>query len=335
MTVSERASDQLRRIAGVVQAGTTTEIAFEIAGQVTKLPFGIGDQVTRGQAVGQLDRERYTLQRETSQGELQSAQAQRRDAEKKYAQQKELFDKGYATKTAFDSALATLESARSQVEIARSKVSIAERDVNKTTLLAPFSGRVSAKYVEVFTEVSAGQQILQLHSEGDQEVVASVPETLIESLSVGDPVDVRFTSTGETPGVSDKSTQGTIAEIGSQATAANAFQVVAKLDTQVPGIRPGMSAEITFRFETQATGRAFLLPTAAVLPDATARKGFVYTFDAGSGIVQKRKVSILNIRDNLLEVDGDLKAGDVIAVAGLSFLSDGMAVRLLNKAPGQ
>jgi len=329
MTVAERATDQLRRIAGLVQAGTTTDIAFEIPGRVTALPVGIGDSITRGTQIGRLETERYELQLESAKSELQNIQAQRRDAEKKFTQQKKLYDKGYATKTAFDSAQATLEGSRSQVETARSKVAITRRDVQKTILLAPFNGRVSAKYVEVFTEVSAGQKILQVHSEGDLKVTASVPDAILQNIAVGDEVDVRFTSLGGDPKLRRKPVKGTITEVGSQATAANAFQVTAKLDEQAAGVRPGMSAEVTFRFETAATGKAFLLPKSAVQPGGGDQKGFVYAFDKAAGVVRKRTVSIVNIRNNDLEVIGAVKPGDVIATAGVSFLSDGMAVRLM------
>ena len=328
MTVADRATDQLRRIAGIVQAGTTTDIAFEIAGRVTALPVGIGDSVKQGAQIGRLETERYELQLESARGELKSVEAQLRDARKKFDQQKKLYAKGYATKTAFDSAQATLEGARSQLETARSKLAIARRDVQKTVLTAPFDGRVSAKYVEVFTEVSTGQKILQLHSEGDFEVTASVPDTIIGQIAVGDPVGVRFTSIGD-QALREKLSKGTITEIGSQATAANAFQVIARLDADTPGVHPGMSAEVTFRFETAATGKAFLLPKAAVQPGGEERKGFVFVFDKAAKAVRKRAIRIVNIRDNDLEVEGEIKAGDIIATAGVSFLSDGMAVRLL------
>ncbi len=282
-----------------------------------------------------METDRYELQLETARGELQNIQAQLRDAEKKFAQQKKLYGKGYATKTAFDSAQATLEGAHSQVETARSKVAIARRDVQKTIVLAPFDGRVSAKYVEVFTEVSAGQKILQVHSEGDLEIAASVPDSMIQAIAVGDSVAVRFTSLGDDPKLREKTVPGTITEIGSQATAANAFQVVATLSKQAAGVRPGMSAEVTFRFETAATGKAFLLPKAAIQPGGKHRQGFVYVFDKKAGAVNKQAVRIVNIRNNDLEIVGDVKTGDIIATAGVSFLSDGMKVRLLAAAPGK
>lgn len=334
MTVSERAADQIRRLAGVVQAGTTTDIAFEIGGQVTALPVGIGDSVKQGEHVGRLDAERYTLSLESAKGELQNAEAKLRDAQKKFAQQKELHDKGFATKTAYDSALASLESARSQVEIARSQVAISRRDVQKTVLVAPFDGRVSAKYVEVFTEVAAGQQILQIHSEGDFEVVASVPETLIQVVGVGAPVDIRFTTLGGALEAASRIAKGTVTEVGSQATAANAYQVIARIDDQVPGVRPGMTAEVAFRFETEASGKAFMLPKAAVRVGKEVRQGLVYAFDAEAKVVREREVYVVNIRDNDLEVTGDIAAGDILAVAGVSFLADGMPVRLLDGLPG-
>ena len=42
-------------------------------------------------------------------------------------------------------------------------------------------------------------------------------------------------------------------------------------------------------------------------------------------------VEIENLHDNDVQIAGDLKAGDIIATAGVDFLSDGQQVRLMAK----
>ncbi len=323
MVIKEVATQQQRQISGVVEADTVTDLSFEISGKITKLGVDLGDPVAKNEKIAELDAEPYRLKVETARGELGSARAALKDAEQKFAQQKILFAKGFTTKTSFDTATATLQSGESQVKISISKLSIAERDLGKAVLVAPFTGRISKKYVDVFTDVTAGQKIVEMHTEGNLKVEASIPENLVRTIKEGDRVEVAF------PTLPHLSTAGRISKIGSRAEAANAFPVKIALDHQFPELRPGISASVTFRFRTEATGQAFVVPATALLPAPEEGKAFVFTFDKSAEVVRKRKVSILNIRNNSLEVAGELGVGDVIAIAGVSFLSDGMKVRLL------
>ena len=92
-----------------------------------------------------------------------------------------------------------------------------------------------------------------------------------------------------------------------------------------------MSAELTFRFATETTGKAFLVPLAAVKPalgehgDAT-----MFVYDPDTQTLDERIVTVTNVEDNSLEVVGELQEGEIIATAGVSFLHNGMRVDLFD-----
>ena len=323
MVVKERAKDQLRRISGRIEADTVTDLSFEISGQLVKVNVEIGERVTTNTIIALLDAEPYQLRVDTAKGELESSQATLYDAREKYKQQKTLLDKGITSKTSFDSATATLKIAESQVKISRTSLSISERDLLKSKLVAPFDGAIAIRYVDVFSEVLAGTPIVQIHSVGNLKVEASVPESMIRNLSTGDRVGITF------PTLESLTTEGTVSDISSRAGTVNAFPVEINLDNQFPELRPGMTAEVTFRFATEATGRSFLIPMTAVLPQSKG-KAVVFVFDEKAGVVHQRSINVKNVRNNNLEITGEIKTGDIIATAGVSFLSDGMKVRLLD-----
>ncbi len=325
MALKERAADQRRVISGIVEAGTVTDLSFEISGQITKLNANIGDRVTKGDIIAVLDAEPYRLKLETARGELGSARAALKDAREKFKQQKTLLAKGFTTKTNFDTATANLKTAESKVQISLSKLSIAERDLRKTRLIAPFTGRISKKHVNVFTDITTAQKIYEIHTEGNLEIEVSVPENLVRHFKVKDRVTIKF------PTLPNLSSSGHITEIGSRTETANAFPVKIELEKQFPELRPGITAEVTFRYSTDATGTAFIIPATALLPKSESRSASIFVFDRSKNAVYQRKVKVINIRDNDLEVTGTLKAGDIIAIAGISFLSDGMKVRLLEE----
>ncbi|MEM7253650.1 MAG: efflux RND transporter periplasmic adaptor subunit [Pseudomonadota bacterium] len=323
LVVSERAGAQVRRIAGVVEADLVSDLSFEAAGKLVTFAVELGDEVARGDVVGELDAEPFELSVKSAKGSLSEADARLRDARAKFNQQKELIAKGYTARSDYETSLANLNSARSAVSIARSQLEIAERDLKQARLLAPFNGRISEKYVQRYAEVSPGQAVVQLSSLGDQKVDVNLPEGLINFIAIGDAVDIRF------PTLPGKPTTGRIATIGSRAGSTNSFPVSVTIDRPRADVKPGLSAEVSFQFTTASTGKAFMLPVTAVLPSDEQGRAFVYVFDAGSSTVARKAIEVVNVRDNELEVTGGITEGDIVASAGVSFLSDGMRVKLL------
>lgn len=323
--VSERAGEQVRQIAGLTEAAKVAELAFESGGKIIALSVDIGDRIEAGQVIARLDPEPFDLKVLSSEAQVKDAQSRVTDAQTKFGQQRQLYDQGYAAKTAYDSALAAKLSAESNLEIARSQLQQARRDRSQTDLKAPLPGVISIKHVEQFTEVTAGQPIVQLSADGDIKVNSSVPESLVRRLKLGQPVLVRF------PTMNDETAEGSITQIGARASTTNSFPVTVVLAGNGLALRPGLTAEVMFGFETEATGNAFLLPLAAVLPTSEQKKAHVFVFDEAASVVRRRTVDVLNISDNNLEVSGDLKDGDIIAAAGISFLTDGMQVKLMAK----
>ena len=78
-----------------------------------------------------------------------------------------------------------------------------------------------------------------------------------------------------------------------------------------------------------------MLPVTAVLATKSNGAGIVFAYNKVAGAVQPRKVQVVNVRDNELEIAGDIKVGDIVAVAGVSFLVDGMKVKLLDPAQAE
>ncbi len=325
MTVGQVAGKDNRILAGVVEAGTSSNVAFEIKGRIVEISAKVGDAVQTGQRLAQLDPKPYELELRQAELALEQANASLVDAQQKYAQTKELWDKRFATRTAFDTATATLRNAQAQVGIANSQLELRKRDVEKTNLVAPFSGTVSERKVEVFEEITPGQAIYVVQTQGENKVQIAAPDSLIGSIRIGQDVTVRFpTLKGR-----NEVAAGKVTEISPQAGDASAFPVVVRLTTSPTGVRSGMSAEVQFRFATAATGTAFSVPIGALKPSIKGNNALVYVFDKETGVVRERSVRVVGVDGNEPQIVGELKAGDVIATAGVGHMYDGMKVRLM------
>jgi len=129
----------------------------------------------------------------------------------------------------------------------------------------------------------------------------------------------------------DLSLAGVIKELGSKAEQVSAFPVVVRLKNDVPGLNAGMAAEVSLELPLVA-GAGYLVPLSVVAPEgAKDVQGIVsvFVYDTGSSSVQKRKVTVSGIRDNQLAVTEGLQPGDLVASAGVSYLTDGQKVKLL------
>ena len=322
MVLKKGVEKQQRRISGVITAGTTSNAAFETTGQVIELVKNVGDQVDVGELIAKLDPEPFKLRLQEAESKLQQAQAALSDGQSKFKQQQQLFRKGYATRTSYESSIATLRNAEGAIGIAQSQLKIAKRNLSKADLLAPFSGVVAKRSVEVFEAVTSGAVVYTLQTQGESEVDVSLPETLINFVSIGDKVEVIVSLLGTEP------LAGRLTEIAPLSEDVNAYPVTVLLTETSEGLRPGMSAQVVFEFKSDETVGGFTIPIAALKALPGQEGGAVFVF--ADGTVKEHSVEVVGLRDNSLQIKGDIKDGDVIATAGVSLLFDGMQARLLD-----
>ena len=205
----------------------------------------------------------------------------------------------------------------------QSQLNLAKRDLEKTKLYAPFDGILSERHVDAFQEVSRGQPIFDIYAEEAMQVRLSIPETNIREIHLGLPAEFRFPTR---PGLHLK---GRVSEIGTVAEAANAFPVKIALLEGSYEVLPGMTAEATLLLGGEDEAASYLVPISAIAPSDETNVGHVFVFDPESSTVRKTRVTGAGVRDNQVVVAEGLSPGDVIAVAGVSFLSDGQTVKLM------
>jgi RND family efflux transporter MFP subunit len=323
VTVTEPASGQTRKYSGIVQATDTSFLSFQIGGNVQTVKVNLGDKVTKGQVLATLDQRSYALNVQAAGAELSKARAGLEQSKAEYARQKQLFEKGWVAKQRVDRVFRSFESAKSQVDYAIAKLNLAKRDVLHTKLKAPFNGIIAKKLVEPHMEVRAGQKLFEINAEGSLEVSFDIPETIIARITPGMPVSIAF------PTAQNCACRGRITEVGSVAGRANAFPVKAALIDPPRTIRAGMTAEVTIVIKHDERGTAYLVPLAAIAPGDKPREGYVFIFDPTTGTVRRSLVKGRGATENMAQIYQGVDAGDIIAIAGVSFLTDGQKVKLM------
>ncbi len=323
--VQELSSGQVRKFPGIVQAAESSALSFEVGGQVEQVLVDIGDQVKKEQVLAVLDKEPYELLMKSSEAELVRAKANLTNKKADYEREGAIYREGAGSQKRLDQARFGYEEAGAGVKYTVSKLNLALRDLRKTTLYAPYDGSIGRRMVEPHMEVAVGQELFEIDAIGDMEVQVDIPETVVNRLSVGAATTVALTARpGET-------VAGIISYVGTMAGAANAFPVKVALRDPPSDIQSGMTAEVTFPLQDHNGQTGYLIPPQAFLPSKEPGRAFVFVYDSTSSSVKKTAVRLSGAQDNQAIVAEGLAAGDIVAVAGLAFLSDGQQVRLMQQ----
>ena len=326
--VVEPAGSDMRRYAGTVQASNTSALSFAVDGTVQTVDVAQGDRVVRGQVLATLDAAPFNLSLEGARSELASAQADYDNQKLELDRQRQLYEREWVAKAAYDKAVAGFEAAEGQLSLSRSRLGLAERDVAHTRLMAPFDGVISMRDVDPFVEIRKGEPVFQIDSDGALDVEMSIPDSVVGRLAIGAPVTVQATT------VNGCGCTGRITEIGSAAGTANTVPVTATILERPDGLLPGTAVDVSVALSgTEGEGpRGFMVPLVAIAPGDGETQGYVFKYDEAGGVVRRTPVSGDGpVSGNLISVSQGVEAGDIIAAAGVSFLRDGQRVRLMGQ----
>ncbi len=325
VTVKEQAANQIRKLSGIVDAVDSSDLSFEVGGQVEVVEVDIGDSVKKDQVIAVLDPEPYQLTVAEIQAELVKARDNVTKTRLEYERQKRIFEQGAGAKRFVEISQYNYKAARSEVKVQIAKLDNAKRDLSKTKLLAPYDGTIAWRSVEPNEEVYVGKKIFEIDAKGKMEVQLAVPETTIDRISIDDPTTVTF------PTLPGESVRGRISYIGSAAVQANAFPVKVELIDPKDNVKPGMTAEANLSIEDKEQQPGFLVPFKAILPSSEARRGHAFVYNPETSTVKKTPIRHGGIQEGQAIIYEGLAAGDIIAVAGVSFLADGLKVKLMEQ----
>ncbi len=298
---------------GTVRASRRVVLSFKVPGRLVKLPVEEGQHVKKGDLIAQLDKRDFL-------NAVKVARAKYREAEQQFRRYKELYAKKQVSRADFDRYLAMRD-------VAKGKLQEALNALCDTTLTAPFDGVISKRYIENYYEVRAKEPIADLQDISRIEIIVDVPELIMAAVreNSAKKVTARFES------IPGKEFPLKLKEYSTEADpATQTYQIVFEMDQpEEANIFPGMTATVTAVYERTGgkKGPDIIVPANAVL-DAPKNKPYVWVFDPTSGQVHKRFVEVGRLKDSgSIRILEGLKPKEIIVVAGVTQLKEGMKVR--------
>jgi len=303
---------------GRAEASREAVLTAQVEGQVFEVWVQENSSVTSGHALIQIDTTEYALELATAQSELERAEVE--------YQRSILFDQEIE-----DSVVRAQRAriSRVQVGLPGAEVGVRQAQINldRTTVVSPFGGRVADLEVVMGQWVSSGADLLTVVDLNSIKVQVHVLEAELPLLAEGRLARVTFTAfPGET-------FQGRIATINPRVDPDNGTgRVTVRLDNRDGRIKPGMYARVTI--DAQAFPDRVLIPRAAVLPRDGRLIVFIYNPDGPNGRAEWRYVTTGRENEKLVELthgdEGFVEPGEIVLTDGHHYLAHDATVRLVD-----
>lgn len=179
-TATERPWQNRLPTVGTLKALQGVNLSLEIAGTVKEVQFESGQKVKTGQPIVQLDSAVESALLETAQADLGLSQLD-------YARGSQLVGSQAISKSEFDRLSAQLQKNKATVN--QLKASLAKKHI-----VAPFSGTIGIRQVDVGDYLPSGTVIATLQDLSSLYVDFYVPEQSIPKIALGQPVQVNVSA---------------------------------------------------------------------------------------------------------------------------------------------
>lgn len=300
---------------GVVAAAQHADLGFRVAGKLANMKVLEGEQVQKNQLLATLDDTDYQIQ-------LSSRQADYDKAKADYQRGRTLLTQKLIAQSDFDK----LEA---QHAASLAALTAARQNVEYTRLKAPFAGRIAQRYVDNYEDISTMQAIFTLQDMSSIHIKVNIPETIMIRLKADYSAAVYaiFDAIPQQQFPLALQEVATQADPGSRTFAVTfsmpgveAFNILPGMSVTVRGDRPNSSGADTM---------AMVVPSQAIIENNAGRFAFVVeNISNNQGIVARREVRTGNMTEQGLLVLSGLQPGDHLVVAGMSKMSQGLAVRV-------
>lgn len=287
--------------AGTFEPNKETKVSADIQGKINSVLVDVGSIVSKGQALVQLDNSLLKLQ-------LQSVDIQIEGLEDDVKRYTVLANADAIQGVQLEKSVLGLKSAKVQ------RATLLEQ-INKTNIVAPFNGIVTAKLTEEGAYAAPGIPLLQITDISLLKFTINVPEYEINQFNQNEIYSLIADVYPETQ------LSGKITMTGSKANIGNSFPIQFSVNnTSDLKIKSGMFGKV--KIKTENVKKGIIIPASSIV--GTNIQPQVYTVKRGKAVLQN--ISISSRYQNKVVISKGLIDGDVIVTNGFVNLFDGANV---------
>jgi multidrug efflux system membrane fusion protein len=327
------------RYSASIQPYEQVQLAFKATGYVRELlqrrgadgrlrPVQQGDAVAAGTVLARLDAADHRQRVNQAQAQLAEAEAGLVRARADAGRAQALYDAQALTRPDLDAATSALAATLARFESARAQLESAQLALADTALVAPGSGVVLTRSIEIGSLAGAGTPGITLADLTRVKAVFGVPDLLVRRVRIDMPIPITSDAFGATefPG-----------RVTAVAPAADSQSRVFSVEVTIPNadgrLKPGMIGTVAVA-EAGVSGIAPgspTVPVAAIVKSARPDGYAVFVVDGpdDGAVARARDVTLGAIAGNRVAVAEGLAVGDRVVVSGASLLVDGDSLRVI------
>lgn len=292
-------------LSGSIEANEQIEIRSEVSGIVENIAFTEGSSVTKGQVLFKVND--IELRAQLAQAKTKESLASENERRAKLLLQKEAI-----SQEEYDIASADYRTAKAQTQLIQAQI-------GKTTVRAPFSGKIGLRSISPGTYVTPTTLIAKLVSTNPLKITFSIPEKYATEISKNN------TITFTVPNVKETFTAKIYALEPAIEAATRTLQIRALTDNSNGKLLPGTFANIELPLKNIKD--AIIIPTEAIVPIQDGKKVFI----ANHGKAKEVKVETLTRTDKDVVITSGLKIGDTVLTSGVMSLKDEADIKIMVK----
>jgi RND family efflux transporter MFP subunit len=287
----------------VIEAVRQSTVSAQIAGRIVELRFDVGDYVKKGDVIVRIDERAAGQALAASEAQVREADAAARNARVSYERSKQLLAQKFISQAALDKAEADYKQAQARLSAMLAGAGQAATERSFATIVAPYSGVVSARLVELGEMAVPGKPLMTGFDPSTLRAVANVPQAQVEAIQASGRARIEVPSLGRWIEVRQ------LTVVPSADPRTHTTRVRLELPEDVRGIYPGVFARAHF-----TVGRAprLLAPREAVFQRSEVTAVYVIDDQGGPRLRQIRLGTAGDERS--VEVLAGLRPGERVAL---------------------
>ncbi len=305
---------------GYIKSGNSTILNFQTEGKIIYLPYTEGDFVKKNTLLAKIDGVLYQIRLKEEKERLKNAQIQLNRNQSYYKRMDILHAQGAISDNDWEDAYFNLKTSVEQIDIQKEKVNYLNKQINFTSILAPYDGYIAAKLVGLGENISPMQPIYSFVGVENFFVETNVNFSVAQRLKQNDKVKLN---------IQNKEIMGNVTHIAFSSINSAGYTVKISFDNSKLNIKEGQSVEIYF--ENEKNG--YFLPLEAVFEEEN--QNYIFKLEKeqnGFAKVKKILIAIQKLQGEFVLVElldnSTLKTGDNILLQEKNKFFDGQKVKL-------
>lgn len=312
--VQSESIPQTETYTATVESDVKNNIAPMAPLRIEKILVEVGDRVSKGQCLVQLDAsslEQLKLQ-------IANQKAVLNNVTTDFSRIEELFKIGGVSKADYDNMKVQVESQQTQLNVLETQL---RQLAQNTQLYAPISGVVTARNYDNGDMYSGAMPVLTVEQTNVVKLLLNISEGHYSEVKKGQEVDITLDAY---PG---ESFCGKITIVNPNVNAVtHTFPVEVTISNGEQKVRPGMFARATINFGNKDH---VLIPDEALVKQIGAGDRYVYVYNKEKGTVSYNKVELGRHIGNSYEIYSGANPGDQVVIAGQARLNNGKEVTVV------